>query len=489
MSDGHSPDLTAPSCKMALMVALRSRRLESVFGVGLDNLRAQHIEGLVVSGVQEDFDLDYKVTLYGRGDSDLRALGGDVAALANTAGGVIILGVDEDDQARATATPGVDISDAEVARMRQSIASRVAPIPLFDIIIVPIGTTPVTTVGTAVSAQAAPANAPAPAPPVQRGFIVIAVPRSPGAPHAVVVNDALRYPKRNGTTTRYLSEAEVAAAYRDRLAAGRRQVARVHEIEHEAISRLSPSEMPWVVVSLVPDLPGDMLISGETFKAFAAEVTGRRTTILAGGVGIRRPSVGRRRFLADGTMDRSPLARWISLELHTDGSGVCAIAVENLANGQSRPPDDSGIQDQTIDIQGIVIAVISGLLQLAEHARDRAAAGGNALVRAQLYPVSELRSTRLGQRGQMGFVDQIGSRDLTEQPPAAETVAALDDLIAGPELMAVTARLVDEIGQAFDIPETAQLNQNGQLRRRYWNDAQVIGWAEQHGIEITNETI
>jgi predicted HTH transcriptional regulator len=145
--------------------------------------------------------------LYGRGDSEKRALAGDVAVLANTAGGVIVLGVAEDDHARVKAAPGVDLSDAEVSRMRQVVASLVAPMPVFDVFTVPDtarGTTPST----------------------NRGFIVIAVPRSPNAPHAVLVNEALRYPRRNGATSRYLSEPEVAAAYRDRVAGIQRQAER-----------------------------------------------------------------------------------------------------------------------------------------------------------------------------------------------------------------------------------------------------------------------
>jgi hypothetical protein len=55
------------------------------------------------------------------------------------------------------------------------------------------------------------------------GLVLIAVPRSQLAPHAVIVNDGLRYPRRNGATTRYLSEPEVAAAYRERFAAAQRQ--------------------------------------------------------------------------------------------------------------------------------------------------------------------------------------------------------------------------------------------------------------------------
>ena len=127
------------------MAALRSRRIESLFGAPVDSLTAAHVHGLVAAAVQEAFDLDFKAPLYGRGDSEKRALAGDVAALANTAGGVIVLGVAEDDHARAKAAPGVDLSDAEVSRMRQVVASLVAPMPVFDVFTVPDtagGTTP-----------------------------------------------------------------------------------------------------------------------------------------------------------------------------------------------------------------------------------------------------------------------------------------------------------------------------------------------------------
>ncbi|HEX9517966.1 MAG TPA: ATP-binding protein [Streptosporangiaceae bacterium] len=110
----------------------------------------------------------------GRTDRDKRGLAGDVAALANTAGGIIILGVAEDDQAQAAAAPGVAISDDAVCRMRQVIASLVAPMPEIDILPVP----------------ASPGG--------DHGFLIVAVLPSPSRPHAVLVNVGMRFPVRNG---------------------------------------------------------------------------------------------------------------------------------------------------------------------------------------------------------------------------------------------------------------------------------------------------
>ena len=56
-------------------------------------------------------------------------------------------------------------------------------------------------------------------------------------------------------------------------------------------------------------------------------------------------------------------------------------------------------------------------------------------------------------------------------------------------LAAAGALLVNEIGQAFGVPEMGQLTHDGKLRRRYWSQDQIIAWAEGHGIEVTDDTI
>ncbi len=221
------------------------------------------------------------------------------------------------------------------------------------------------------------------------GFIVIAVPRSPQAPHAVLVNDALRFPKRNGSTTRYLSEPELAAAYRDRLVGSGAQTRRIEEIERDALARLDVRDLPWVAISLVPDLPGDFTISQKVYRQFQQEIIQTRIALFSSSH-YTRAWTGRRRLLADGTGDHSPLARWSALDLHTDGSGVYAIRVADLTKRQEwaeAPTDrDAPPPVQLVDDESIVLGILSGLLCLAQHARDRAATGGGVLLRAQLHP-------------------------------------------------------------------------------------------------------
>lgn len=176
------------------MVSYRSRRIEQLHGGRVDALTYADLQNLVTNKIREQFDVEYKKQHYGNGDSERRNLCGDVAALANTAGGVLILGIDEDHHAQAKEVVGVAIDDAQIRRILQIVAAGVSPVPMFDI---------------------HPVSDPDPGH-QGRGVLVVAVSRSVRQPHAVLVDEKLRYPKRHGTTIDYLSEPEVAEAYRER---------------------------------------------------------------------------------------------------------------------------------------------------------------------------------------------------------------------------------------------------------------------------------
>src|SRR5437899_7605214 len=150
-------------------MVMRSRRLETLFGAGLDRLTAEHVRRLVPQQVEEAQDLDFKREHYGDGDSEKRSLATDVAAMANTVGGIILIGVDET-EGRASGADGVQLSETATLRIRHIVAAKVAPVPSFEVITVPD--------------EAA----------TDRGFLLIAVPESAMAPHAVVFENAVRYP-------------------------------------------------------------------------------------------------------------------------------------------------------------------------------------------------------------------------------------------------------------------------------------------------------
>ncbi len=454
------------------MSSFRSRRLESVLGASVDAVTSENVRGLVASQVPESHDLDFKQGLYERTDGARRDLAGDVAALANTAGGVLLVGVEEDENGRAAGTPGVELSDGEMTRMRQVVAELVVPMPDFEVL-------------TVTDAQLSQADE-------ARGYFVVAVQRSNAGPHAVRVNQAFRYPQRNGTTTRYLSEPEVASAYRNRFRGEKQQVDRIREIELEATARLDTSRGPWVVVALVPDVPGDFVLDHEAYLRFRDEILVDQVSIIGRGITFARASVGRRRLLADGSHGNSPTAGWVSVELHRDGSGVYGVRVADLNEREWHTNEDDENRVQLIDDESIADALLSGMVRLAVHARDRAAAGGTALVSAQLVPAAGDSPTGIGHTRQFGFGHSRGQSAL-KAPPAAEASASIDDLAQpGKPLVATAALLMDELAQWFGIPEMGQLTRDGRVRRRYWSHrtvARMEAWVEGSDVEIVEDTL
>ena len=107
--------------------------------------------------------------MYGGGDSDRAEVAKDVAAFANYQGGLIMIGVTDSDGVAISVDPW-DVTETDELRIREIVTERV--VPYIDIAI------------QRVASQDA-----------RKGFLLIAVPGSNDAPHAVqVVGDKVRYP-------------------------------------------------------------------------------------------------------------------------------------------------------------------------------------------------------------------------------------------------------------------------------------------------------
>ena len=89
----------------------------SIEKADFDSIEEKDIEELVDAQVPEGLRLDFKLTNYGKSDSDKRELLKDVSALANSHGGHLVLSIKETEGV-ATNIVGVDIdADAEILRM------------------------------------------------------------------------------------------------------------------------------------------------------------------------------------------------------------------------------------------------------------------------------------------------------------------------------------------------------------------------------------
>ena len=133
-------------------------RLTALFGAPVDALDESAIQSAIDSRIPEDVDLDWKEAHYPKDKNP--ELAKDVAQLANTMGGIIVLGIKEQDGCADAPNP-VPLGDNQERRIREVVSARIRPfLP-------------------GVSFRSIETSA-------DMGYLVIVVPQSADAPHAVV---------------------------------------------------------------------------------------------------------------------------------------------------------------------------------------------------------------------------------------------------------------------------------------------------------------
>jgi predicted HTH transcriptional regulator len=138
----------------------------------LKDLSEDDLNALVQNGVTESNSLEFKRQTYGTTEAEKKELLKDVTAFANSIGGDLVLGVDEQDGVATGLVPLTGNAENEVDRLNQILRSGVEP-PLLGLSIVPVQ----------VNSGAC---------------IIIRVPRSPLAPHRVSAYGSSRFYVRHG---------------------------------------------------------------------------------------------------------------------------------------------------------------------------------------------------------------------------------------------------------------------------------------------------
>lgn len=431
--------------------------LSDLLGSPIAEFTAADVARLVAEQVKETDELDFKATLYGKDDAAKAELCKDIAGLCNHRGGAILLGVGDKD-AVAHGCPEVELSDAEERRMRSTIASGIAPPAAFEI-------------------RAIPGEK------AGRGFYLLLAEQSASRPHAVLVNDDLRYPRRYGTSTRYLSEAEVADTYRDRFRGEKRQIERLMQITDETIPMLDTSdERTWLVVSLVPNNPGSLPISFEglqEIEAWARPAAAGNEILDSFFTGVPAVAgVGLERYTLTSAPDPRLRTTYPYAVCFTDGAASTAEAVLKSEGGPQVG------QGPVILAASLVVCAASALRFAGRHA-ERAGARGDAVVHARVF-------------GPQSFL-AFNHNGLTEPYPHAYSVMEARSNLTLPinaltgkpqDAFAATRHMLADIFNAYGCPEIPQIAPDGTLRTIYFPQGYgVAKWAERRGVPTTGEQI
>ncbi|GAA0499036.1 hypothetical protein GCM10010361_75730 [Streptomyces olivaceiscleroticus] len=278
---------------------MRIPRLAQLLGTDFEDLDRRHLVELCDLHAAEDVDLDFKQdNAYAKDADGLDEFAKDVTAMANARGGLIVIGVTENDQGDAEQLNPVAISDKLHNQLIQGLRSRVFPFLPPDFRMRLIADSPTTP---------------------ERGYILVGIPRSSVAPHAVRPTGGkgqqrYGYARRLGRTTAWLDESEIAALYRDRFKLAEDHSHRVtaqFEDDGEWLATPAGGSMR-LDVSLVPTGRAERRID----RTFLQEVRGFLGT-------LARPGAAPSAALSRGLLGHAPEIRRGRMRI--SGPGVHAV--------------------------------------------------------------------------------------------------------------------------------------------------------------------
>ncbi|MET8454290.1 ATP-binding protein [Streptomyces sp. NPDC005209] len=423
----------------------------------------------------EDQDLDYKLEPHANGTDGGGELAKDIAAFANSTGGVLVLGLQDD---RRTSVPvhdaAIALTDALRRRYSETLASRTAPIVDVDIHFAAEN-------GSVTGA-------------VPQGFALVMVAPSPRAPHAVLGltdprDGCLRFPVRSGSRVRFMSPAEVETALLDRQTRREQREGRhsqlLQAIAEQQSFGTTPVAQEWAVkvpvsITLVPHMPGSLPWDRTAFERYRQQVRAE-TTLL----NERHTAFDEVEPIADGFVARQGAGtiRQVIAAFAEDGSAGMEYPLSpEPPRGQQSDQPDRALRIGTGELTEVVV---SALGVLGRHATDRTGATGGCTVRLALrgpwshYP---------GGAGAGVRTVALTSGSRQAEGATAEIGTFVEDLVEpGPALIKAADLLLTRLGRRFGQVESPYTASDGTVirdQRTPYFPGELYRWADQVGVTV-----
>lgn len=428
----------------------RSPTLDLIFGGPLTSTVGASIRRAIEDGVPEGQELDWK-------RDPPHDLAERVAAFANADGGTIIFGVAELGDGSLRANP-FDIKDVDSERRKitRSVASRCFPALIPHLITVPD-----------------PVDA-------TKAFIAALIPPSPDAPHGVVQpgneKHPIVYPRRVDSSTIYLTEGLIAAAYRERFSRGDSIRSRLDAVTSIGFEALDGDGALWIYLSLVPERPGRRLLDRVLFGEIDRWTHDPRlTSVRRGGLSSCHvtPDVDRVRLIGQ-AHQREMRDPDCLIELHPDGSGFSALELVDQRSSDVHHVDQSELID----------ALIWHIRLLTTHLIETCAASGRATACVGIADSSRSAEwLRPLQFGRPFSPPPQHVRALSGSMHAHRSIDAAA-CVENPRELVEAVRLTGAaLTQAFGLVEPSLVGPGGLVAAELWPDSErAYQWAEGQGI-------
>lgn len=282
-------------------------------------LTDEMLTAAVALQLAESDDLDWKTQLPAEKDLAHSDTVKDIAAMANSGGGLIVFGVDENQKKASQRTDAGEVTESYERTLRRVAVSGIHP-PVFGLEVFRLGVEPT------------------------RALAVV-VPASIDVPHLLYRGDYFGAPIRNNADTEWMRERHLESLYRARLDERMRSQGALIDLYDEVAAGRDTGSRAWLIGVARPRV---QLIGRRMSREQAREIFSKGrglALVFAGRGGIHplesvdrlNPRIGLRRWIAanTATADRERWKEsWVSI--HDDGS----VTVASSAGGHPASSHD-----------------------------------------------------------------------------------------------------------------------------------------------------
>ncbi|WP_062318143.1 AlbA family DNA-binding domain-containing protein [Demequina maris] len=283
--------------------------LHRALGLDPSPLTDELLDEAVARGVAETDDLDWKSSLPPTSSLSQTDFPKDVAAMANTGGGIIVYGVAETEKAATSRVDAGELTERHERALRAVAASAISP-PVFGLNIYRLGSD-------------------------DSRAVVVEVPASVDVPHLIYVNQYFGAPMRNDADTTWMKERELEAMYRARFEGRLNAAHALDSLYGEALCQVDVAQHAWLIAVARPVTPAALQNLDEETASLAfvrAHLEAERIMTSdayhpLSEVKMLNPRPGLRRWIANGSNRYGSVQDHTTASIHRDGSIALATIV------------------------------------------------------------------------------------------------------------------------------------------------------------------
>ena len=205
--------------------------LHRLLGEPPGSLTEAMIDAAVSQGLRESDELDWKASLPAQKEFRSSDIVKDIAAMANSGGGMIVFGVEESERAAIARTDAGELTENHERTIQQICFSAIQP-PVF---------------GVQAHQIASSANS--------HRAVALLIPASVDGPHLVYKGECFGAPLRTNADTQWMNERLIEASYRMRFEAARRSREELEALYADMAISMEPGRQAVLVGAARPRVP------------------------------------------------------------------------------------------------------------------------------------------------------------------------------------------------------------------------------------------